>query len=51
MALAAGDRTRALEGFVRAWRAYDSATGYTYQGELIARKMQLDTLWPQWVQR
>jgi serine/threonine protein kinase len=51
MALTAGDRSAALEGFMRAWRCYDSATRYTYHGELIARKMQADPQWPAWIAR
>jgi hypothetical protein len=49
MALSARDRSTALEGFTRAWRCYDSATRYTYHGELMVRRMQADLQWPPWI--
>jgi len=51
IALASGEREAALEGFIRAWRSYDSAIRYTYHGELMARKMLADATWPNWLNR
>ena len=47
--LAAGDRERAIDGFRRAYRAFDGAMGYTYQGKLFLRKVRNDPSWPPWI--
>ncbi|MFQ5807185.1 MAG: protein kinase [Phycisphaerae bacterium] len=49
LALAEGDRTAALEGFLRAYRSFDSEERYTYHAKLIRTRMQQDPTWPSWI--
>ena len=49
MAIARGDRRKARDGFRRAYRAFDHAMGYTYQGKLFLGMIQNDATWPPWI--
>ena len=47
--LAEGDRVGALEGFLRAYRSFDSERRYTYHAKLLTASMQADRTWPAWI--
>jgi len=48
-ALAAGRRGEALAGFVAAQRCFDDETRYSYHGRLLARLLQENASWPEWI--
>lgn len=49
MALAAGDRTQALDEFRRAYRSFDGEQGYSYHARLILVQLQKSLVWPGWI--
>ncbi len=50
LALADGDRAKALEAFSRAYRSFDGERRYTYHAEVIRKKLAADPTWPPWIE-